>query len=46
MDTRPYSIRDDTILYKLRKAIEQQCKLVGIHLNFAPVVEVKTLLSP
>lgn len=34
------AIQDDTLLYELGKMIGQQCKLVGIHINFAPVVDV------
>jgi len=34
------AIQDDTLIYELGKTIGKQCKLVGIHLNFAPVVDV------
>ncbi|MCB1114969.1 MAG: hypothetical protein KDK71_00745 [Chlamydiia bacterium] len=33
-------VKDLTLLYQVGKAIGTQCRIVGIHLNFAPVVDV------
>ena len=34
------AIQKERLLYEFGKTIGQQCKLVGIHLNLAPVVDV------
>ncbi|MDR1583467.1 MAG: serine hydrolase [Prevotellaceae bacterium] len=34
------SIRDNDLIYELGKEIARQCKLLGVHINFAPVVDV------
>ncbi len=36
------AIKDDALIEKLGKRIGEQCKRVGIHMNFAPVVDVNT----
>jgi len=40
------AIEDESLLYKLGKTIGHQCRLVGIHLNFAPVVDVNPIVNP
>ncbi|MDR0385632.1 MAG: hypothetical protein LBH60_06105, partial [Prevotellaceae bacterium] len=34
------SIRDNSLIYELGAEIARQCKLMGVHINFAPVVDV------
>ncbi|MDR1130737.1 MAG: serine hydrolase [Prevotellaceae bacterium] len=34
------SIRDNSLIYELGAEIARQCKLLGVHINFAPVVDV------
>ena len=34
------AIEDDRSIYNMGKAIARQCKLMGIHVNFAPVIDV------
>lgn len=34
------SIQNDTLIYRMASQIAQQCKRLGVHLNFAPVVDV------
>jgi beta-glucosidase-like glycosyl hydrolase/CubicO group peptidase (beta-lactamase class C family) len=34
------SIRDNSLIYELGTEIARQCKLLGVHINFAPVVDV------
>lgn len=34
------AIQDDRLLYDMGKEIARQCKRVGVHVNFAPVVDV------
>jgi len=34
------AIQNEALLFELGKMLGEQCKLVGIHLNFAPVVDV------
>ncbi|MDB2384900.1 serine hydrolase [Polaribacter sp.] len=36
------AIENDTLLYNLGKRIGEQCNRIGIHINFAPVVDVNT----
>ncbi len=36
------AIQDDALLYQLGKGIGKECKSAGIHLNFAPVVDVNS----
>ncbi|WP_299625151.1 glycoside hydrolase family 3 N-terminal domain-containing protein [uncultured Tenacibaculum sp.] len=36
------AIRDNSLLEKLGERIGEQCKRVGIHINFAPVVDINT----
>ncbi len=36
------AIRDDNLIYDLGQRIGQQVKRVGIHVNFAPVVDINT----
>jgi beta-glucosidase-like glycosyl hydrolase/CubicO group peptidase (beta-lactamase class C family) len=36
------SIQDNKLLQQLGKRIGEQCKRVGIHVNFAPVVDINT----
>ncbi len=36
------AIQDDTLLYKLGQEIGRQCKLIGAHVNFAPVIDVNS----
>jgi beta-glucosidase-like glycosyl hydrolase/CubicO group peptidase (beta-lactamase class C family) len=34
------AIQNDKLIYQMGKQIAQQCKLLGIHINFAPVIDV------
>ena len=34
------SVQDDYLIYKMGKEIANQCKLMGLHMNFAPVIDV------
>jgi len=34
------AIRDSTLVYRMAAAIASQCKRMGVHINFAPVVDV------
>ncbi len=34
------SIQNDTLIYQMGKEIARQCKLIGVNINFAPVVDV------
>ncbi|MDR2424898.1 MAG: serine hydrolase [Prevotellaceae bacterium] len=34
------AIADNNLVYELGAAIARQCKLLGVHLNFAPVVDI------
>jgi len=34
------AIQDNSLLYEMGKQVAQQCKRMGIHINFAPVVDV------
>ncbi len=36
------AIRDNSLIEKFGKHIGKQCKRIGIHLNFAPVVDINT----
>jgi beta-N-acetylhexosaminidase len=36
------AIKNDKLIYDLGKEIGRQCALLGIHLNFAPVVDIST----
>ncbi|TAF76446.1 MAG: hypothetical protein EAZ53_04125 [Bacteroidetes bacterium] len=34
------ALRDNTLIYKMGKEIAMHCKRLGVHINFAPVVDV------
>ena len=34
------AVGDDNLLYEMGKEIANQCRFLGIHMNFAPVVDV------
>jgi len=34
------AIEDDALIYEVGKEIGRQCKAIGVHINFAPVVDV------
>ncbi len=34
------AIQNDSLIYQMGAQIAQQCKLLGIHINFAPVIDV------
>lgn len=34
------ALTEDTLIYKMGKAVAQQCKRLGVHINFAPVVDI------
>ena len=34
------AIQDDRLIYKMGSEIARQCKRVGVHINFAPVIDV------
>lgn len=34
------AIQDDKLIYEMGKQIADQCKLLGIHINFAPVIDI------
>ncbi len=34
------AIRGDSLIYRMGRSIGQQCKRLGVHVNFAPVVDV------
>ena len=36
------AIEDTTLIYDMGVEIARQCKLLGIHINFAPVVDVNS----
>lgn len=36
------AIADEQLLYDLGKEIGRQCKLIGVHMNLAPVVDINT----
>ena len=36
------AIQDDSLLYEMGAAMAQECKTLGIHFNFAPVVDVNS----
>ena len=36
------AIRNDTLIEKFGKRLGEQCKRIGIHVNFAPVVDINT----
>lgn len=36
------AIHDDNLIYAVGKKIGQQCRALGVHINFAPVVDVNT----
>jgi beta-glucosidase-like glycosyl hydrolase len=35
-------IPDESLLYKLGKEIGEQCRAIGVHVNFAPVVDINS----
>lgn len=39
------AITDDSLLYELGKELGRQCRAVGVHINFAPVVDINTNLK-
>ncbi|MBK8806209.1 MAG: hypothetical protein IPO21_06030 [Bacteroidales bacterium] len=36
------AIEDETLIYAMATEIAQQCKRIGIHINFAPVVDINS----
>ena len=36
------AIEDSNLIYQMGKEVARQCKLLGIHINFAPVVDVNS----
>ena len=34
------AIQDDALIYEMGKQIAKQCQLLGIHINFAPVIDI------
>lgn len=34
------AIQDETLIYEMGRQIASQCKIMGIHVNFAPVIDV------
>ena len=34
------AIQDESLIYEMGKEIARQCRIVGVHVNFAPVVDV------
>lgn len=34
------ALRDQALIYQMGRAVGRQCKAVGVHMNFAPVVDV------
>lgn len=34
------AIQDDSLIYRMGKAIAEQCRRQGVHINFAPVVDI------
>ncbi|MFY0714626.1 hypothetical protein J1D01_13185 [Seonamhaeicola sp. NFXS20] len=36
------AIKNDSLIYKIGSQIGKQCKRLGIHINFAPVVDINT----
>ncbi len=34
------AIKDDELIYKMGEEIAKQCKRIGVHINFAPVIDV------
>lgn len=40
------AIQDDDVIYRVGKMIGQQCRMIGVHVNFAPVVDVNYPHNP
>jgi len=36
------AMQDDTFVYEMGKSIAEQCKRLGIHMNFAPVIDINS----
>jgi len=36
------AIKDNNLIYKMGQEIARQCKAVGVHINFAPVVDINS----
>ena len=36
------AIKDDSLIYKMGLEIANQCRRIGVHINFAPVVDINT----
>ncbi len=36
------AVQEDTLIYAMGKVIGQQCRRIGLHVNFAPVVDVNS----
>ena len=36
------AVQDDALIYEMGKEIGRQCNLLGIHINFAPVVDINS----
>ena len=36
------AIQDNNLIYQLGKEIGRQCKLLGLHINFAPVIDINS----
>lgn len=36
------ALQDETLIYKVGQEIGRQCKAVGVHINFAPVIDINT----
>ena len=34
------ALSDDDIVYKMGLAVGEQCKRIGVHVNYAPVVDI------
>lgn len=34
------ALRDEKLIYKMGQAVAEQCKMVNIHINYAPVVDI------
>lgn len=36
------AIQDDDLIYKMGEEIARQCKRIGVHMNFAPVIDINS----
>ena len=42
MANDPGALEDDTLIYEMGKDVARECKRLGVHINFAPVVDINS----